>query len=194
MTNKNNKAQIILPDGQKIDLNIYKASIGEDVIDISPLLKKANMFTYDPGYVSTASCESKITYINGGEGILRHRGYAIEELTKKASFLEVAYMIIFGDLPTKEQYEKFDADIKSHSMVNEEMKNIIDGFPVGAHPMGILSSLTSALTAFNPEFEIREDTDVSNLGNAHEFDEIMNDEDRNKTELDLNKNGIQSGL
>jgi len=94
---------------------------------------------------------------------LRHRGYAIEELTKKASFLEVAYLIIFGELPTKTEFEKFEADIKAQSMINEEMKNIIDGFPNVAHPMGMLSSLTSALTAFNPAtVNINSDVDVYN--------------------------------
>lgn len=103
----------------------------------------------DSGFKNTGSCESKITFLDGEKGILRHRGYAIEDLTKKANFLEVAYLIIFGELPTKTQFKKFEGDIKRESMVNEEMKDIIDGFPKVAHPMGILSSLTSALTAFD---------------------------------------------
>jgi citrate synthase len=109
------------------------------------------IITLDPGYKNTGACTSKITFLDGEKGILRHRGYAIEELTKKAGFLEVAYLIIFGELPTREQYEKFENDIKRESLLNEEMKNIIDGFPKVAHPMGMLSSLTSALTAFNPK-------------------------------------------
>ena len=143
---------ILEVDGKKFEFPIVRGTENEISIDIKSLrAATGGIITIDAGFKNTGSCTSKITFLDGEKGILRHRGYAIEELTKKASFLEVAYMIIFGDLPTKEQYEKFDADIKSHSMVNEEMKNIIDGFPVGAHPMGILSSLTSALTAFNPK-------------------------------------------
>ncbi|MDB4182238.1 citrate synthase, partial [Polaribacter sp.] len=104
----------------------------------------------DPGYKNTGSCKSAITFLDGEKGILRYRGYAIEDLAEKADFLEVAYVLIFGDLPTKEQLEKFHADIKSKSIVDEDVKKIIDAFPRNAHPMGVLSSLTSALVAFNP--------------------------------------------
>ena len=106
--------------------------------------------TIDPGYKNTGSCESAITFLNGEEGILRYRGYSIEDLAEKASFLETAYLLIFGELPTKEQFEKFHTDIKSHSHVDEDIKKILDGFPKSAHPMGVLSSLTNALIAFNP--------------------------------------------
>ena len=138
--------------GKRYEFPVLKGTENEIAIDIKALRSATDgVITLDPGYKNTGACTSKITFLDGEKGILRHRGYAIEELTKKASFLEVAYLIIFGELPTKEEYAKFDADIKSHSMVNEEMKKIIDGFPRGAHPMGILSSLTSALTAFNPK-------------------------------------------
>ena len=93
---------------------------------------------------------SAITFLNGEEGILRYRGYSIEELAEKADFLEVAYLLIFGELPTAEQLDKFDADIKAEAHVDEDIKKILDAFPKTAHPMGVLSSLTSALTAFNP--------------------------------------------
>src|SRR5699024_2623331 len=99
---------------------------------------------------NTGSCESAITFLNGEESILRYRGYAIEDLAEKASFLEVAYLLIFGELPTKTELEKLYKDIKAESCVDEEMKKILDGFPKSAHPMGLLSSLTSALIAFNP--------------------------------------------
>ena len=102
------------------------------------------------GFESLKNCESSITFLNGEEGILRYRGYSIEDLAEKASFLETAYLLIFGELPTKEQFEKFHADIKSHSHVDEDIKKILDGFPKSAHPMGVLSSLTNALIAFNP--------------------------------------------
>lgn len=138
-------------DGKTYEFPIYRGTENEVAIDIKTLRPiTGGVITIDPGFKNTGSCTSKITFLDGEKGILRHRGYAIEDLTKKASFLEVAYLVIFGELPTKAELKKFEGDIKSHSMLNEEMKNIIDGFPKAAHPMGVLSSLTSALTAFNP--------------------------------------------
>lgn len=123
----------------------------EVAIDIKTLRGvTGGITTIDPGFKNTGSCKSAITFLNGEEGILRYRGYAIEDLAEKADFLEVAYALIFGDLPTKEQLEKFHTDIKSKSVVDEDVKKIIDAFPKNAHPMGVLSSLTSALVAFNP--------------------------------------------
>ena len=110
-----------------------------------------SVVTIDPGYKNTGSCTSAITFLDGEEGILRYRGYSIEELAEKASFLEVSYLLIFGELPTSAQLEKFHSDIKAQSHVDEDVKKILDGFPKSAHPMGVLSSLTSALIAFNPE-------------------------------------------
>ena len=137
-------------DGEIYEFPIIRGSENEVSIDIKSLRTiTGGVITLDPGFKNTGSCTSKITFLDGEKGILRHRGYAIEELTKKASFLEVAFLVIFGELPTKSEFKKFEDDIKSHSLVNEEMKNIIDGFPKVAHPMGMLSSLTSALTAFN---------------------------------------------
>jgi citrate synthase len=123
----------------------------EVAIDIKSLRSATNgVITIDRGYKNTGSCESAITFLDGEKGILRYRGYSIEELAEKADFLEVAYALIFGDLPTKEQLNKFHRDIKSKSIVDDDLKKIVDAFPKTAHPMGILSSLTSALTAFNP--------------------------------------------
>ncbi len=137
--------------GQEYEFPIVEGTENEVAIDIKSLRAvTGGIITIDSGFKNTGSCESKITFLDGEKGILRHRGYAIEELTKKASFLEVAYLIIFGELPTKEQFAQWEKDIKFHSLLNEEMKDIIDGFPKKAHPMGMLSSLTSALTAFNP--------------------------------------------
>ncbi len=137
--------------GQEYEFPVVVGTENEVAIDIKSLRSVTKgIITIDPGFKNTGSCESKITFLDGEKGILRHRGYAIEDLTKKASFLEVAYLIIFGELPTKEQFAKWEKDIKFHSLLNEEMKDIIDGFPKKAHPMGMLSSLTSALTAFNP--------------------------------------------
>ena len=142
---------ILEVDGKRYEFPIIKGTENEIAIDIKALRgATGGIITLDPGYKNTGACTSRITFLDGEKGILRHRGYAIEDLTKKASFLEVAYLIIFGELPTKEEFEKFENDIKAESMINEEMKNIIDGFPKAAHPMGMLSSLTSALTAFNP--------------------------------------------
>tara|TARA_B100000787_G_scaffold92530_1_gene68310 strand:- start:3009 stop:4313 length:1305 start_codon:yes stop_codon:yes gene_type:complete len=120
-------------------------------IDIKNLRTLTNgITTIDPGFKNTGSCESKITFLDGEKGILRYRGYDIEDLANNASFLEVAYLLIFGELPSKEEYLKFHDDIIQESIVDDDIKKILDAFPKSAHPMGVLSSLTSALTAFNP--------------------------------------------
>ena len=130
---------------------LVKGTENEVAIDIKTLRGATNgVITIDPGYKNTGSCESAITFLDGEKGILRYRGYSIEELAEKGDFLEVAYALIFGDLPTTEQLEKFHKDIKAKSVVDDDVKKIIDAFPKTAHPMGVLSSLTSALTAFNP--------------------------------------------
>ncbi|MEN2400292.1 citrate synthase [Flavobacterium sp. MC2016-06] len=138
-------------DGQKIELPVITGSENESAIDINKLRDLTGVITIDPGYKNSGSCTSEITFLDGELGILRYRGYSIEDLAEKASFLEVSYLLIFGELPTAQQLEQFEIDIKKHTLVNEEMKNIIDGFPKTAHPMGVLSALTSALTAFNPK-------------------------------------------
>jgi len=128
-----------------------KGTENEVAIDIKNLRTATDgVITLDSGYKNTGSCESSITFLDGEKGILRYRGYDIEELAEKAEFLEVAYALIFGELPTKEQLDKFLVDIKAQSVVDEDVKKIVDAFPKSAHPMGVLSSLTSALTAFNP--------------------------------------------
>ncbi len=138
-------------DGNKYEFPIIKGTENELGIDIKTLRgATGGITTIDPGYKNTGSCQSAITFLDGEKGILRYRGYAIEELAEKADFLEVAYLLIFGELPTAEELEKFSNDIKEESHVDEDMKRILDGFPKSAHPMGVLSSLTSALIAFNP--------------------------------------------
>ena len=130
---------------------LIKGTENEVAIDIKTLRgASGGVITIDPGYKNTGSCQSAITFLNGEEGILRYCGYSIEELAEKADFLEVAYLLIFGELPNKEQLDKFHNDIKDEAIVDEEVKKILDAFPKTAHPMGVLSSLTSALTAFNP--------------------------------------------
>lgn len=138
-------------NGKKYEFPVTQGTENELAIDIKKLRSvTGGMITLDPGYKNTGSCESAITFLDGEKGILRYRGYSIEELAEKADFLEVAYLLIFGELPNKEELNKFHKDIREESHVDEEMKKILDGFPKSAHPMGVLSSLTSALVAFNP--------------------------------------------
>jgi len=141
-------------DDSKIELNLVKGSENEIGLDISSLRTESNMITLDPGYKNTGSCKSKITFLDGEKGILRYRGYSIKELADKANFLEVAFLLIFGELPNQTQLNKFLIDIKENSIIDEDIKRILESFPKSAHPMGILSSLTSALIAFNPEKKI----------------------------------------
>lgn len=129
---------------------VIQGTENELAIDIKTLRAQSGMITIDPGYKNTGSCESAITFLDGEKGILRYRGYSIEDLAEKASFIEVVYLLIFGELPTAAQLEDFQKDIVAESHVDEEMKKILDGFPKSAHPMGVLTSLTSALISFNP--------------------------------------------
>ena len=138
-------------DGKKFELPIIVGSENEVAIDINKLRDLSGVITLDPGYKNSGSCKSDITFLDGELGILRYRGYSIEDLAEKADFLEVSYLLIFGELPTVDQLAQFETDIRKYTLVNEEMKNIIDGFPKTAHPMGVLAALTSALTAFNPK-------------------------------------------
>ncbi|WP_178984443.1 citrate synthase [Winogradskyella helgolandensis] len=138
-------------NGEKYDLPITIGTEKEVAIDIKSLRTATNgVITLDPGFKNTGSCESAITFLDGEKGILRYRGYSIEELAEKADFLEVVFLLIFGELPNKKELDKFHEDIKSHSVVDDDLKKILDAFPKSAHPMGVLSSLTSALTAFYP--------------------------------------------
>ncbi|WP_033960774.1 citrate synthase [Psychroserpens jangbogonensis] len=138
-------------NGEKYEFPIVVGSENEVAIDIKALRgSTGGVITIDPGYKNTGSCESAITFLDGEKGILRYRGYSIEELAEKADFLEVAYLLIFGELPTQEELDQFHTDIKKHAVVDDDIKKILDAFPKSAHPMGVLASLTSALTAFNP--------------------------------------------
>jgi citrate synthase len=143
-------AELII-DGKSYKLPIIEGSEGEVAIDISNLLEEAKVVTLDLGYKNTGATKSAITFLDGDNGILRYRGYPIEELADKSNFMEVAYLLIFGELPTKPQYDKFTHDIKTHTLVHEDVKKILDGFPSTAHPMGVLASLFCSQTAFYPE-------------------------------------------
>jgi len=130
-----------------IELNVRSGTIGPDVIDVTPLTSKG-YFTLDPGFTSTASCESKITYIDGGKGVLLHRGYPIEQLAKKSDYLEVSYLLLNGDLPNAKQKAHFDATVYQHTMVNEWVKEFYNGFRYDAHPMAMLCGVVGALSSF----------------------------------------------
>ncbi|GAB3315546.1 citrate synthase [Larkinella ripae] len=138
-------------DGKTYQFPTVVGSEQEKAIDISNLRDQTGYVTLDKGYKNTGATQSAITFLDGEEGILRYRGYSIEDLADKASFLEVAYLLIYGDLPTQQQYGEFEDRIRRHTMVNEDMRKIFEGFPNNAHPMGVLSSLVSALSAFYPD-------------------------------------------
>ena len=144
-------AKLTLPNGKEINLPIKKATIGQDVIDISTLYKESGMFTYDPGFLSTASCESKITYIDGDKGVLTHGGYSIEDLAKKTEYLEVAYLLLNHELPNKNQYQDFTKNIKSNMLVHDQINILLRGFPRKAHPMAIMVGAVASLSAFYHE-------------------------------------------
>ena len=140
--------RLISPSGSELELPVYKGTTGPDVIDIGRLYKEQGVFTFDPGYVSTGSCESDITYIDGNKGVLMYRGYPVEQLAANSSFLEVSYLLLKGDLPTKEQLESFDNTIRTHTMLNEGMLNFFKGFRYDAHPMAMLSAVVGSMSAY----------------------------------------------
>ena len=144
-------AKLTLPNGKEINLPIRKATAGQDVIDITSLYKESGMFTYDPGFLATASCESKITFIDGDQGILRHGGYSIEELAKKSEYLEVAYLLLNHELPSAQQYRDFRSGIIRNMLVHEQIGILYRGFPRRAHPMAIMVGAVASLSAFYHE-------------------------------------------
>lgn len=149
--------------GKDFELPIIEGTENEKAIDIAKLRAQTGLITIDPGYKNTGSTTSSITFLDGEQGVLRYRGYRIEDLAEKSSFLEVAYLLIYGELPTQQQYEKFTREITTHTLVHEDIKKILDGFPSNAHPMGVLSSLVCSLTAFYPESldPTRDEADVN---------------------------------
>ena len=137
--------------GGEVELDIVHATDGADGIALGSLLAKSGYTTFDNGFVNTASCKSSITYIDGDAGILRYRGIPIEQLAEKSTFIEVSYLLIYGELPTKEQLAKFTRQIQLHTMLHEDLKRFFDGFPRNAHPMPVLSSAVNALSAYYPD-------------------------------------------
>ncbi|GLQ31908.1 citrate synthase [Litoribrevibacter albus] len=140
------KAQLTI-DGKTLDLPVYSGTVGPDVIDVRSLTGEG-YFTYDPGFVSTAACESAITYIDGEKGVLLHRGYPIEQLAEKATFLETCHLLLFGELPTEEEKAKFEDIITHHTMVHDQLSDFFHGFRRDSHPMAIMCGVVGALSAF----------------------------------------------
>ncbi len=150
MSNNSSKNKLIF-NGKELELKTLSGSVGPSVIDIRTLYNDLGIFTYDPGYGSTGSCESAITYIDGEEGILLHRGYPIDQLADKSSFLEVAYLLLNGELPKKPEKEEFENAITFHTMVHEQLINFYRGFRRDAHPMAIMVGVVGALSSFYPD-------------------------------------------
>jgi citrate synthase len=142
------KKAVLTINDTSVELPVRSGSIGPDVVDITPLYKNTKSFTYDPGFTSTASCESKITYIDGDEGILLHRGYPIDQLAEHGDFLEVCYLLLYGELPNATQKKDFDHRVTHHTMVHEQMSRFFTGFRRDAHPMAVMCGCVGALSAF----------------------------------------------
>ncbi|HWL56550.1 MAG TPA: citrate synthase [Paracoccus sp. (in: a-proteobacteria)] len=150
------KSAKLLVEGKEVDLPILSPTAGPDVIDIRKLYGQADVFTYDPGFTSTASCDSTITYIDGDKGELWYRGYPIEQLADKSNYLEVCYLLLYGELPTAEQMKDFDTRVTRHTMVHEQMHNFFRGFRRDAHPMATMVGVVGAMSAF-----YHDSTDIS---------------------------------
>jgi citrate synthase len=148
----------LLINNVQVKMPVRSGSIGPDVIDVGRLYRESGCFTYDPGFTSTANCSSKITYIDGEEGILLYRGYPIEQLAKSSNFLEVCYLLLNGELPTETQYKEFDGHITRHTMVHEQMTRFFTGFRRDAHPMAVMCGVVGALSSF-----YHDSTDIHDL-------------------------------
>jgi citrate synthase len=148
MIKNKDTATLKLPDGRIFEFPVKKATIGQDAIDIKTLLKDVGIFTYDYGFTSTASCESKITYIDGDKGILRHRGYSIEDLAENSNYLETSYLLLNGELPSEKEFSQFQKDIYAQMTVHEQLRFLYRGFPRRAHPMAIMVGAVASLSAF----------------------------------------------
>ena len=152
----NTKKATLTVEGKTVDFPVLSGTVGPDVIDIGKLYAQTGMFTYDPGFTSTGSCDSKITYIDGDAGVLLYRGYPIEQLAEKGDFLETCYLLLYGELPTKAQKEDFDYRVTHHTMVHEQMARFFQGFRRDAHPMAVMVASVGALAAF-----YNDSTDIS---------------------------------
>ncbi len=150
------KAKLIL-NNNEIELPIITGSESESAIDITKLRKETGYITFDPGYANTGSCKSSITYIDGEKGILRYRGFPIEDLAGNLKFTDISYLLLYGNLPDKSTKDKFSKRLRQHANIHEDMKRLFEGFPLNAHPMATLSSMVTALSAFNPEINFKDE-------------------------------------
>jgi citrate synthase len=145
---ESSKTATLTLDGKTVEFPVYSGSVGPDVIDIRKLYAQTGAFTYDPGFTSTAACESTITYIDGDEGILLHRGYPIDQLAGKSHYLEVCYLLLYGELPSAAELEDFEQRVTNHTMLHEQMMNFFRGFRRDAHPMAVMTGVVGAMSAF----------------------------------------------
>ncbi len=155
-------AKLILKD-KEYSLPLFEGSEGEIGIDITKLRDQSGAITYDPGYGNTGSCKSAVTFIDGDKGILHYRGYPIEELAAKSSFIEVCYLLIYGKLPNQSELEGFKHDLSNHSLINEDMKKMYEAFPPTAHPMCMIGSMIMSLSAFYPENGWKTDLELNSI-------------------------------
>ena len=144
-------AKLVLPDGKETQLPVIVGSEDEHAVDITKLRADTGYITLDSGYMNTGSTTSAITYLDGEQGILRYRGYPIEELAEYSDFVEVSYLLINGQLPTKAQRQKFSTDLTRHSLIHEDMHHFFAGFPASSHPMAVLSAMVTSLSAYYPD-------------------------------------------
>lgn len=159
MLKEEKKAHLILPEGRDVELDVITDNMGNHSIDIASLRKDTGYITYDPGFMNTGSCMSSICYINGEKGILRYRGYDIEDLVQNCDFIEVAYLLIKGVLPNTKERQEYTQLLNKHSLLHVDMRNFFRSYPHGAHPMAILASMVASLSAFYPEMEERDPED-----------------------------------
>jgi citrate synthase len=144
----NKKFQLTnLATGKSCELDALSGTVGPDVVNIGPLYKEHGVFTFDPGFMATASCESHITYIDGDAGVLLYRGYPIEQLAQHSSHLEVAYLLMYGELPNPAEFKSFHESIRRHTMLNESLLKMFDGFHYDAHPMAMVSAIVASMAA-----------------------------------------------
>ena len=153
---KSNKASLNL-DGKTIALEVLEGTMGERAVNLSRLRADTGCFAFDPAMINTSVCRSAITYVDGEKGVLLHRGYPIEELAEHCSFIEVAYLLIHGALPTVDQRQKFSKLLNIHSMLHEDMRSFFGNYPEGAHPMAVLSAMVVSLSSFYPELRLDSD-------------------------------------
>jgi citrate synthase len=140
--------RLISPEGKELELPVHKGTTGPDVVDIAAIYKEQGVFTYDPGFVATGSCKSDITFIDGEEGVLMYRGYPVEQLAEHSSFMEVCWLLLYGELPTRDELDQFEETIRRHTMLNEGMLNFFKGFRYDAHPMAQLSAVVGSMSAY----------------------------------------------